>query len=275
MFKKITSCVLSLFIIVTVFACAGETDEPDNGSDITEETTNEPIIYDPTDSATVDIEAPSEIVNISDGAPLVYALPAPNTDGEVSVESALANRRSHRSFQDKALSQEQLSQILWSAYGVTLPRPASPAQRGGLRTAPSAGALYPLEIYAIIGNVDGIEPGVYKYDSGEHSIKQVIAGDVRAELSAAALNQSMVREAPMSIFYSAIFNRTTDRYGERGVLYVYIEVGHSAQNVYLQVEAMGLGTCAIGAFTDDTVRELLNLPAEEEPLYLMPVGYIS
>jgi len=275
MFKKITSCVLSLFIIVTVFACAGETDEPDNGSDITEETTNEPIIYDPTDSATVDIEAPSEIVNISDGAPLVYALPAPNTDGEVSVESALANRRSHRSFQDKALSQEQLSQILWSAYGVTLPRPASPAQRGGLRTAPSAGALYPLEIYAIIGNVDGIEPGVYKYDSGEHSIKQVIAGDVRAELSAAALNQSMVREAPLTVFYSAIFNRTTDRYGERGVLYVYIEVGHSAQNVYLQVEAMGLGTCAIGAFTDDTVRELLNLPAEEEPLYLMPVGYIS
>ena len=275
MFKKVTSCVLSLFIIITVFACAGETDEPGNGADINEETTNEPIIYDPTDSATADVEADSEIVSISNGVPLVYTLPAPNTDGAISVESALANRRSQRSFQDKALSQEQLSQILWSAYGVTLPRPASPAQRGGLRTAPSAGALYPLEIYAIIGNVDGIEPGVYKYDSGEHSIKQVIAGDVRAELSAAALNQSMVREAPMSIFYSAIFNRTTDRYGERGVLYVYIEVGHSAQNVYLQVEAMGLGTCAIGAFTDDTVRELLNLPAEEEPLYLMPVGYIS
>jgi len=275
MFKKVTSCVLSLFIIITVFACAGETDEPDNGSDITEETTNEPIIYDPTDSATADVEADSEIVSISNGVPLVYTLPAPNTDGAISVESALANRRSHRSFQDKALSQEQLSQILWSAYGVTLPRPASPAQRGGLRTAPSAGALYPLEIYAIIGNVDGIEPGVYRYDSGEHSIKQLIAGDVRAELSAAALNQSMVREAPLTVFYSAIFNRTTDRYGERGVLYVYIEVGHSAQNVYLQVEAMGLGTCAIGAFTDDTVRELLNLPAEEEPLYLMPVGYIS
>jgi SagB-type dehydrogenase family enzyme len=183
----------------------------------------------------------------------------------MSVESALTNRRSQRSFQDKELPAEHLSQILWAAYGITSPR--------GLRTAPSAGALYPLEIYAIIGDVQGIEPGVYRYVADGHKIVRVVDGDVRGELAGAALNQRMVADAPMSVFFSAVFERTTGRYGERGEKYVYIEVGHSAQNVYLQAEALGLGTCAVGAFTDSRVREILNLPADEEPLYLMPVGY--
>jgi len=197
---------------------------------------------------------------------MTYELPPPQTDGDISVETALANRRSHRHFRDQALSKEQLSQILWAAYGITSPR--------GLRSAPSAGALYPLEIYAVVGAVEGIEPGVYRYIPDGHKIAMVVSGDVRAELSEAALGQRMVREAPVSVFYSAVFERTTGRYGERGVKYVYMEVGHSAQNVYLQAEAMGLGTCAIGAFVDGRVREIIGLPADEEPLYLMPIGYV-
>ena len=202
-------------------------------------------------------------------------LPEPELDGNISVERALANRRSHRSFRDRALSKEQLSQILWAAYGITEPIADSPGLRGGLRTTPSAGATYPLEIYAIVGNVYGLEPGVYRYISDGHKLIKIVAGDVREELMEAAVGQRMVADAPVTIFYSAVFERTTGRYGERGIKYVYIEIGHSAQNVYLQAEAMGLGTCAIGAFIDNSVRLILNLPANEEPLYMMPVGYIN
>jgi len=208
-----------------------------------------------------------------EGAQLTHVLPPPQTDGSMSVERALAGRRSRRHFQDRALSAQQLSQILWAAYGVTLPAPNHPGLRGGLRTAPSAGALYPLEIYVIVGNVQGIEPGVYRYISGEHTLVQIASGDLRAQLSDAALGQRMIRDAPATVLFSAVFGRTTGRYGQRGRRYVYMEVGHSAQNVYLQAQALGLGTCAIGAFSDARVRRLLQIPADEDPLYIMPVGY--
>jgi SagB-type dehydrogenase family enzyme len=205
---------------------------------------------------------------------LTYLLPAPNTDGDVSVEKALANRRSYRNFQNIELSQEQLSQILWAAYGITEPRENPAFLRGGLRTAPSAGALYPFEIYVIVGNVKGIDVGVYKYVSQEHKLIQTIDKDVREELCTAALGQKMVKEAPVTVFYSAIFSRMTDKYGERGrERYVCMDLGHSAQNIYLQAEALQLGTCAIGAFIDKDVSVVLQLPEEEEPLYMMPVGY--
>jgi len=195
-------------------------------------------------------------------------LPEPMFAGDMSVERALAERRSRRDFQERALYKEQLSQLLWAAYGVTEPM-------RGLRTSPSAGATYPLEIYAVVGNVHGLEPGVYRYISDGHKLELVVSGDVRAELMEAAVGQRMVGDAPVTIFYSAVFERTTDIYGERGVKYVYMEIGHSAQNIYLQAEAMGLGTCAIGAFIDADVRRILNLPDDEEPLYMMPVGYIN
>ncbi|MCL2231817.1 MAG: SagB/ThcOx family dehydrogenase [Treponema sp.] len=200
-------------------------------------------------------------------------LPAPSTDGSMSVERALASRRSRRHFQNRPITIEQLSQILWAAYGVTYPLPNHPNLRGGLRTSPSAGALYPLEIYVIVGNVTGLEAGVYRYISGEHKLVRIIAGDLRNQLSDAALGQRMIREAPATIFYSAVFSRMTGIYGVRGRRYVYMEIGHSAQNVYLQAEALGLGTCAIGAFVDTRVRQVLQLPADEEPLYIMPIGY--
>ena len=204
--------------------------------------------------------------------PPVYFLPPPNLEGMVSVEAALAGRRSQRNFRDKAISTEQLSQILWAAYGITLPNP-HPQLRGGFRTTPSAGALFPLEIYVVVGNVEGLAPGVYRYISSEHKLVKVIDGDVRNELMAAALRQTMVGTAPATIVYTAVFDRMTGRYGERGIRYTYIELGHSAQNVYLQAEALGLGTVAVGAFTDDRVIQILELPEDEVPLYLMPIGY--
>ena len=212
---------------------------------------------------------------IAEDSQVVVFLPPPATVGTKSVEEALANRRSRRNFLDRAISLEQLSQILWAAYGITDPRPSAPGLRGGLRTTPSAGATFPLEVYVVVGNVVGLEPGLYRYVSEEHKLVLVITGHLREELSDAALGQRMVREAPASLFYSAIFHRITVRYGERGILYAYIELGHSAQNVYLQVEALGLGTVAVGAFNDDRVREVLNLPDYEFPMYIMPVGYFD
>ena len=204
---------------------------------------------------------------------LTYILPSPNTDGNVSVEKALSNRRSQRRFHDIEISAEQLSQILWAAYGITDPRPDYPFLRGGFRTAPSAGALYPFEIYVLVGKVKNIEFGVYKYISQEHKIVRTIDKDLREELCTAALNQDMIKEAPVVIVYSAIFSRMTDKYGDRGrERYVCMDLGHSAQNIYLQAEALCLGTCAVGAFNDSRVSQMLQMSENEEPLYIMPLG---
>ena len=270
---KIICLLLVLAISITLFACQRET-AVDNA--IQTACHSEPAVDIAIQIAeehnTVDIESNSTereddvIMPETANSPLIYFLSPPQTEGLVSVEEALYTRRSRRNFRDTALSKEQLSQILWAAYGIS--------EGGRLRTSPSAGALYPLEIYVVIGNVTGIEPGVYRYVPEEHKIIRTLDGDVRNELSAAALNQTMVRDAPISVVYIAVFDRVIGRYGERGrERYVFMEIGHSAQNVYLQAEAMGLGTCAIGAFTDERVSELLELPADEAPLYIMPVGY--
>lgn len=204
---------------------------------------------------------------------LTYILPTPQTQGDISVEEALNKRRSQRDYRTDAISAEELSQVLWAAYGITQPMAGYPKMRGGFRTAPSAGATYPLEIYAVVGNVKDVEPGVYKYFPDGHKIVMVIDKDIRKELTSAALNQKMITDAPASLFYSAVFSRTTERYGDRGKLrYVCMDLGHSAENVYLQCEALNLGTCAIGAFNDDRVREVMQLPDDEEPLYIMPIG---
>ena len=209
-----------------------------------------------------------------DGNQLTYILPSPITDGTVSVEYALANRRSNRQYTDQPLSSEHLAQILWSAYGVTKPETTRPSLRGGFRTAPSAGGRYPFEVYAVVGNVTGIEPGVYRYISEEHKIVRTIDKDIRKEFCEIALGQTFVIDAPVSIFYSAIFTRTTERYGERGSQrYVWIDLGHSAENIYLQAEGLDLGACAIGSFYDDRMTELMQLPEEEKPMYIVTVGH--
>ncbi len=209
-----------------------------------------------------------------DSSGLTYLLPSPEIKGSISVEETLFNRRSRRHYQEVAISAEDLSQILWAAYGITMPRDDYAFLKGGLRTAPSAGGLYPLEIYVLVGKVKGIEPGVYKYISKKHKIVRTINKDIREDLCSAALNQEMISKAPVVIFFSAVFNRTTKKYGSRGrERYVCMDLGHSAQNIYLQVEALHLGTCAIGAFNDSTVKQTMELPTEEEPLYIMPIGH--
>ncbi len=203
----------------------------------------------------------------------IYKLPLPRYDSQVSLEETLLNRRSHRDYTGEALSAEQLSQFLWAAYGITHPLKEPAYRRGGKKTAPSAGALYPLEIYAVVGKVKGMDPGVYRYIPAQHSLKREIDGDVRSSLSKAALHQEMIEDAPACLFYSAVYERTTSKYGKRGESrYVCMDLGHSAQNVYLQAETLGLGTCAIGAFDDIEVARVLKLPAEETPLYIMPLG---
>jgi SagB-type dehydrogenase family enzyme len=209
----------------------------------------------------------------SDSSQLSYSLPSPLLGGTVSVEEALSKRRSHRAYVDEQISAEDISQILWAAYGITRPMPGYPRINGGLRTAPSAGATYPLQVYVLIGKVKGIEPGAYKYVPLGHRIIRVIDRDVKASLASAALGQEMIKIAPACLFYSADFSRTTSQYGDRGrERYVCMDLGHSAENVYLQAEALHLGTCAIGAFNDAEVRAVMQLPENEEPLYIMPIG---
>jgi SagB-type dehydrogenase family enzyme len=195
-------------------------------------------------------------------------LPDPALASNISVEEALQNRRSVREFKT-----DEVSQILWAAYGINEPRSNPAFLRGGLRTAPSAGALYPLDIYLVCGNVTGLLPGIYKYISEDHSLELVSEGDVRKDLGKAALEQDFIEVAPISLVYVAIFNRTTQKYGDRGrERYVCMDLGHSAQNVYLQAYALNLGTCAMGAFTDKMVSMVMLLTDREEPLYIMPVG---
>ncbi len=200
-------------------------------------------------------------------------LPPPRLDSDFSIEEVMQKRRSQRNFVKSAISLEDLSQVLWAAYGITKPDNSRAIFRGGYRTAPSAGATFPLEVYAIAGKVKGLDPGVYKYISEGHQLTKVIDKDIRSDLAKAALNQEMIEDAPVSLFFSAVFERTAQRYGDRArERYVCMEMGHVGQNVYLQSEALGLGTCAIGAFNDNKVAEVMQLTDEEEALYIMPVG---
>lgn len=192
-------------------------------------------------------------------------LPPPVHDSGVSIEQALLWRRTVRAYKSEPLTLSAVAQLLWAAQGITEPT-------RGLRTAPSAGALYPLEVYVVVGNVQGVTQGVYKYKPHEHKLVKVRLGDVRAELSAAAQGQSHVRTGAIVIAFSAVYERTTQVYGDRGIRYVHMEAGHAAQNVYLQAISLSLATGVAGSFRDDEVKAVLNMPDSEQPLYLMPVG---
>ena len=143
----------------------------------------------------------------------------------------------------------------------------------GYRTAPSAGALYPLELYLVVGQVDGLTPGVYHYQADTHQLLRLSSQDVRRDLSSAALDQSYIHQAPGVIVITAVFQRTMKKYGQRGRRYVHMEVGHAAQNIYLQAQARALGTVMVGAFGDQHVQSVLDLPDDHEPLALMPIGH--
>jgi SagB-type dehydrogenase family enzyme len=191
---------------------------------------------------------------------LVTPLPAPSASGGASLAEVLAQRRSIRSFAQEPLTTAQLGQLCWAAQGVTSTR--------GYRTAPSAGALYPLEIYVLTA------AGVFHYEPGSHQLVAASEEDRRQALYEAALRQDPVREAPAIFVITAVYGRTADKYGpERSPRYVHLEAGHAAQNLLLQAVALGLGGVPIGAFQDQQVQEALGLPADREPLYLIPVGY--
>jgi len=197
----------------------------------------------------------------------VIELPLPKLEGNMSVEEAIASRRSVRSYENVPLTLEQISQILWSAQGIT-------DVNKEFRASPSAGALYPLELYLVVGEdgVKKLEAGVYHYNPKSHTLEMTMRGDLRGPLSDACLGQAWVKEAPACIVITAVYERTTSVYGDRGIRYVHIEVGHVGQNIYLQATALGLGTVAVGAFHDDEVKDVLGLPEDEEPLYVMPIG---
>ena len=192
-------------------------------------------------------------------------LPEFTTEGETSLEQALSKRKSTRSYADKPLKLEQAAQLLWAAQGVNRP------QRN-FRTAPSAGALFPLEVFLVAGEVEGLEAGVYRYLPKEHMLSKEKAGNVQGDLHRSALGQSAVRDAPAVVVIAGIYERTTGRYGDRGRQYVHMEVGHAGQNIHLQAETLGLGTVVIGAFDDSGVQNALGLKDNEIPMYLMPVG---
>lgn len=198
----------------------------------------------------------------------IIELPKPKYKGEISVEEAIFKRRSIRKFKKKPLTLQEVSQLLWASGGITCNGVTGPT-----RSYPSAGACYPLEIYLLAGDVEKLPPGLYKYLWEEHKLKLIKKGDYRRELMKAAYGQNMISEAPISIIFTAIYSRTTFRYGERGkTRYVHIDLGHAGQNLHLQAEALKLGTVAIGAFHDESIRKILDLKAEEIPLYIMPVG---
>jgi len=187
-------------------------------------------------------------------------LPQPEIKSNISLEEALKSRRSVRNFSSKELSLDQISQILWAAQGIT-------QESTGFRTSPSAGALYPLEIFLLKSD------GVFHYIPDGHKIIKLSSDDLRPNLTQGVLFQGFIAEAPVNIIITAVYERTTAKYGNRGIRYVHLEAGHSCQNILLQVVALGLGAVPIGAFDDSYIQDLLDLPQDHIPLYIIPIGY--
>lgn len=194
------------------------------------------------------------------------SLPAPSKTGEISVETALQQRRSVRSYAPEPLALKDIAQLLWAAQGVT--------SHNGFRTSPSAGALYPLEVYIVAGNVSGLKAGIYRYIPQKHALDFVQEGDHREKLSSAALGQGCVREAPVVIVLTGVSSRITGKYGQRGIQYMMMEAGHAAQNVCLQAVTLNIGVVPVGAFKEDQVRKILQIGNHELPLYLLPLGNV-
>ena len=195
-------------------------------------------------------------------------LPQPKTHGIVSLEQVIKQRRTVRRYKPKALELAQLSQLVWSAQGVT--------DSGGFkRAAPSAGALYPMDLYAVVGQdgVNTLQAGVYHYETGAHRVLQMSAQDVRDRVARACLAQMWMARAPLNLVITAEYRRITGKYRQRGIRYAMIEAGHIGQNLMLQAEALGLKAGIVGAFHDKDLIRILKLPQSHEPLLILPIGY--
>jgi len=189
-------------------------------------------------------------------------LPEPRKDSDTSIEETLQNRRSIRTYSGEALTLGEVSQLLWSAQGITSPK--------GFRTAPSAAAAYTLETWLIAGDVDSLIEGVYRYQPAGHKLIKVLDGDYRAQLTRSSAGRYFVEGGAIYILFTGVYRRIGA--SDEGKKYVHMEVGHAAQNVYLQAVALGLGTVVNGGIDSDSIRDILKLPVNEEPLYFMPVG---
>jgi SagB-type dehydrogenase family enzyme len=200
-----------------------------------------------------------------------YPLPKPNLTTKMSVEAAMAAKKSVRSFKPDPLTDAQIGQMLWAANGNIAPDAVSKATT---KTIPSAGGLYPLEIFLVVGkgSVGSLPEGIYRYDAGSHALKTVSDGDSRNLLAYACLQQLWMAKAPAIVVITAVFSRITGRYGPRGVQYAFMEAGSASQNLYLQAEALGLHVGAVGAFDDVQVSAVMKLPADTTPLLVIPVG---
>lgn len=185
----------------------------------------------------------------------------------MSVEEAIARRRSVREYAARQLTLAQLSQLLWAAQGLTEPA-------HGLRAAPSAGALYPLEVYAVVkkGGVTGLEAGIYHYSIPDNSLTLVKGGDGSSKLKAAARDQDAVGLAAVNLVITAVAERVAVKYGDRAVRYTLLEAGHAAENVFLQAQSLGLASVVVGAFDDEAVGAFLGIGSEERPVYIQPIG---
>lgn len=188
----------------------------------------------------------------------VTNLPAPRLTGKMSLEEALNRRESIRDFSSDPLTEEELSQLLWAVQGAT--------RDGKARTTPSAGALFPLEIYVVL------QEGVFRYSPGEHCLSRHSEQDLRKPLAKAAFDQDCVQKAPTVFVIAGVYERTAENYGARADRYVKMEAGHACQNLLLQAVSLGLGAVPVGAFQDRIVRQTLEFPLNHEPLYLIPVG---
>ncbi|MDI6704353.1 MAG: SagB/ThcOx family dehydrogenase, partial [bacterium] len=196
-------------------------------------------------------------------------LPIPDFRG-ICLEEAIKRRRSIRDYRNEPLSIKELSQLLFASQGITGYYGNQP-----LRAAPSAGALYPFEIYLIVNQVEGIDRGIYHYSVLDHSLELVKLGDYRSKSTKCCLNQDVVGKSAVTFVLTAIFRRTTYKYGERGYRYVYIEAGHISQNISLQAVSLGLGSVCIGAFYDDKLNNLLEIDGQKEAaIYVHAVGKI-
>jgi SagB-type dehydrogenase family enzyme len=190
-------------------------------------------------------------------------LPKPVLKGTVSVEEALSKRRSVRSYSPDPLPVGDVSQLLWAAQGITA--------TGGKRTAPSAGAIYPLNLYLIAGNVKGLASGAYRYVPEKHTLEKVAEGDLRLKLAEAASMQRWVGEAPAAIVFTVNYSMM-GRYKD-GKMFADFEVGHAAQNLMLEAVALNLGTVAVGSLNDGQIQKMLNISPAFIPVYLIPVGH--
>ena len=193
---------------------------------------------------------------------------SPKNLSKIPLFEILKNRKSVRNFSTKPISIDQLSYLLWTTTGINRKE-----YNFEYRTAPSAGALYPIETYLIINNVEEISEGIYHYSIKDHTLEELKLGDFGIEISNAALGQNMCAEAALVFIWTAIFERSIWKYGQRGYRYIYLDVGHIGHNLALTAASLNLGSCQIAAFFDDEVNELIGVDGKDEStVYMSVVG---